>query len=82
MGNTPTGWLGRYLDVALAQDDNPLKAVALGTMVPQTLVSERSPVLSIQSVNGFRFLVGRADALPVLTASRRMPIRGPRICKR
>jgi uncharacterized protein (DUF1501 family) len=72
VGNTPTGWLGRYLDLALAQDDNPLKAVALGSMVPQTLVSERSPVPSIQSVNGFRFLLGRTNAQPILQAYRAM----------
>jgi uncharacterized protein (DUF1501 family) len=72
VGNTPTGWLGRYLDVALAHDNNPLKALALGSMVPQTLVSERSPVPSIESVNGFRFLVGRQDAQPILQAYRSM----------
>jgi len=49
IGDTGTGWLGRYLDTALADVQNPLKAVALGPIVPMTLQSERTPVTAIES---------------------------------
>lgn len=72
VGFTSTGWLGRYLDTALAGDSNPMKAVALGSMVPQTLVSAGSPVVSIQTVQTFRFLLNRQEADPIMNAYRTM----------
>lgn len=72
VGQTPTGWLGRYLDTTLAGDDNPLKAVALGPLVPLTLLAQRTPVPSIESIGAFRFLLGREDAKPILDAYRAM----------
>jgi len=72
VGNTYTGWLGRFLDTTLADVDNPLKALAIGPMVPMTLAAERSAVPSIESVNTFRFLLGRDDAGPILDAYRTM----------
>jgi uncharacterized protein (DUF1501 family) len=71
-GLTSTGWLGRYLDITLADDDNPLKALALGPMVPQTLLAQRTAVPSIESVQTFRFLLNRQDAGPILDAYRTM----------
>ena len=72
VGVTPTGWLGRYLDTALADVDNPLKALALGPMVPRTLVGERASVPSIETIDSFRFLLNRDDAAPILDAYRTM----------
>jgi uncharacterized protein (DUF1501 family) len=72
VGTGQTGWLGRYLDTALAGDDNPLKAVALGPTVPITLLAQRTAVPSIESIQSFRFLLARAEADPILTAYRRM----------
>lgn len=67
-GVTPSGWLGRYLDMTSSGSANPLRAVSLGPMVPQTLQSERSPVVSIESVQMFRFLLSRDDARPIMEA--------------
>ncbi|MGI8826687.1 MAG: DUF1501 domain-containing protein [Chloroflexota bacterium] len=72
VGNTTTGWLGRYLDIALADVQNPLKALALGPSVPLTLRSETSPVPAIESVQSFRFALGRTTGAPVLAAYREM----------
>jgi uncharacterized protein (DUF1501 family) len=72
VGDTLTGWLGRYLDTTLSDVDNPLKALAVGPMVPLTLIGEHSAVPSIESVDTFRFLLGRDDAGPILDAYRAM----------
>ena len=72
VGDTPTGWLGRYLDATLVDVDNPMKALAIGPLVPLTLLAENTPVPSIESVDTFRFLLGRRDAVPILDAYRIM----------
>ncbi|GAC1469627.1 MAG: DUF1501 domain-containing protein [Chloroflexota bacterium] len=72
VGDTTTGWLGRYLDTALADVVNPLKAVALGSIVPITLQSERSPVPAIESVQTFRFALGKESQSPIMNAFREM----------
>lgn len=72
VGMTTTGWLGRYLDTSLSQDANPLKALALGPLLPLTLQSQHTPVPSIESVDTFRFMIGREDARSILDAYRQM----------
>lgn len=71
-GTSQTGWLGRYIDTALTGNKNPMKALALGPSVPQTLLAKSGPVPSIESVDTFRFLVNRQDAQPILDAYRIM----------
>jgi uncharacterized protein (DUF1501 family) len=67
-----TGWLGRYLDAEFGGADNPLQAVALGPMMPQTLFTQQAPVTSIENINTYRFLVERANARPILSAYQAM----------
>lgn len=67
-----TGWLGRFLDMELAGQDNPLSAVALGAMTPLTLLSQRAPVTSIENVNSFKFIVDRSNSELILQAYNRM----------
>jgi uncharacterized protein (DUF1501 family) len=50
----PCGWLGHYLDHALRGSENLLKAVNIGSELPQALVAESAPVPSIQSIEDFR----------------------------
>lgn len=71
-GTTQTGWLGRFLDTALAGSDNPFAAVAVGPMVPPTLLSSRVPVTSIESVSSFRFAINQSSAGRVLKAYQKM----------
>jgi uncharacterized protein (DUF1501 family) len=71
-GTSTTGWLGRYLDAELTGSDNPLTAIALGPLLPQTLMSTRAPVTTIESVNSFRFQVTREKPNSILDAYSRM----------
>lgn len=71
-GQATTGWLGRYMDAELAGEDNPLSAVAIGATLPQTLLSQRAPVTSIESVKTYRFLVERSNAQTILQAYQRI----------
>ncbi len=50
------GWLGHYLDHAIrgTSVDNPLRAVNIGSELPQALVAEGPPVPSIGSIEDFR----------------------------
>ena len=47
-----TGWLGRYMDVANTLE-SPVRAVSLGTLVPQTLTGAKSQPVSVSSVAQF-----------------------------
>jgi uncharacterized protein (DUF1501 family) len=67
-GQTPTGWLGRYLDAEVATDQSPLAGIALGPMLPQTLLSQRAQVTAIESVDTFKFLVNRIESAQILAA--------------
>ncbi|HEX6510073.1 MAG TPA: DUF1501 domain-containing protein [Chloroflexota bacterium] len=67
-GTSTTGWLGRYLDATLTDKPNPLAAIALGPLMPQTLITQKAPVTAIESVDSFRFQVARAVASPILDA--------------
>lgn len=49
----PCGWLGHYLDHAMRGSENLLKAVNIGSELPQALVAEGAPVPSIQSIEDF-----------------------------
>lgn len=69
---SPTGWLGRYLDTTLSSDDNPMKALAIGPMVPLTLQSQKTPVPSIETISTFRFMLNAAQIDPILQAYRDM----------
>jgi uncharacterized protein (DUF1501 family) len=70
--NYTTGWIGRYLDAELAGADNPLSAVSLGPLLPQSFLSQRAPVTSIENINAYRFLVNRGEAQQILDAYTRM----------
>jgi uncharacterized protein (DUF1501 family) len=50
----PCGWLGHYLDHAMRGTDNPLKAVNIGSELPQAMIADSAPVPSIQSLDDFR----------------------------
>ena len=56
----PVGWLGHYLDHAIRGTstnpalDNPLRAVNIGSELPQALVAEGPPVPSIGTIEDFR----------------------------
>jgi uncharacterized protein (DUF1501 family) len=71
-GSTPTGWLGRYLDAEVSTEQSPLAGIALGPMLPQTLMSRRAQVTAIESVNTFRFLINRTESAQILTAYQSM----------
>ncbi len=48
------GWLGHYLDHALRGTEGMLKAVNVGSELPQALVTDGPPVPTIQSINDFQ----------------------------
>jgi uncharacterized protein (DUF1501 family) len=50
----PCGWLGHYLDHALRGTDNPLKAVNIGSELPQAMIADSAPVPCIQSLEDFQ----------------------------
>lgn len=50
-----TGWLGHYIDHALRGSQSMLKAVNIGSELPQALVADSAPVPSIQTIQDFRF---------------------------
>jgi len=52
----------------LAGSKNPLTAIALGPLTPQTLISTRVPVTTIDTVANFRFQVLRQTPNAVLDA--------------
>jgi len=72
LGQMGTGWLGRYLDQTASGNDNPLAAIAIGSSLPQTLVSQRAPVTAIESVDSFKFLINRTNEQAILNAYQRM----------
>ena len=67
-----TGWLGRYLDQTASGNDNPLAAIAIGSSLTQTLVSQHAPVTAIESVDSFKFLMNRTNEQAILNAYERM----------
>ncbi len=71
-GTSTTGWLGRYLDAELAGNGNPLTAISLGALTPQTLISTRAPVTTVESVASFRFQVSRQEPNELIAAYSRM----------
>lgn len=63
-----TGWLGRYLDAALQGEHNPLVAVSLGPMLPQTMLARQTPVTAIQNIASYRFMLSPRNR-PALMAA-------------
>jgi uncharacterized protein (DUF1501 family) len=57
-GVIDTGWLGRYLDSALATNTNPLKAVSIGPILPKAFYARHTSVPAVESLADFRFLAG------------------------
>ncbi len=53
--NEPTGWLGRYLEADDDDDENTLRAMNIGTIVPRTLWTETTLVPSITNVESYQF---------------------------
>ena len=71
-GTSTTGWLGRFLDAELAGSNNPLAAIALGPLLPQTLISTRAPVTTIENISSFRFELSAERRNPIMAAYNRM----------
>jgi uncharacterized protein (DUF1501 family) len=55
VGAVDTGWLGRFLDTALADDQNPLKALSIGYLLPKAFWAKNTQVPAVQSLQTFRF---------------------------
>jgi uncharacterized protein (DUF1501 family) len=49
-----TGWLGRYLDANCCGEDDPLRAVNIGSGLTRSLWTDHTLVPSITSLEGFR----------------------------
>jgi uncharacterized protein (DUF1501 family) len=58
VGAVDTGWLGRFLDSAMAGVDNPLKAISLGPLLPKAFWARQTQVPAVQDLQSFRFLAG------------------------
>lgn len=52
-----SGWLGRYLDTALAGDPNPLKAINIGDLSPLAFRSRANLTPSLTSLSDFQIYV-------------------------
>jgi len=53
-GQADSGWLGRYLDTALAQDQNPLKAITIGYALPMAFLSKDNATPALQNLPDFQ----------------------------
>ena len=74
-GVTDTGWLGRYLDGALADVQNPLKAISIGSLLPKVFWAKKTMVPAVQSLKAFRFMAAQhtaAEAQKVINAFQHM----------
>jgi len=74
-GVTDTGWLGRYLDGALADVQNPLKAISIGSLLPKAFWAKKTMVPAVQSLKAFRFMAAQhnaAEAQKVIGAFQQM----------
>ena len=58
-GYTDTGWLGRFLDSAMAGVDNPLKAISIGPLLPKMYWAKQTMVPAVQSLQAFRFIANQ-----------------------
>jgi uncharacterized protein (DUF1501 family) len=58
----PRGWLGHYMDHALKGTTSPVRAINIGSELPQTLITEGAPVASIESIRDFAIKTDGADA--------------------
>jgi len=72
MESEPCGWLGHYLDHAIRGTavDNPLRAINIGSELPQALVAESAPVPSIGSIEDFRIRYDASSEYDVKTADK------------
>lgn len=55
VGNSETGWLGRFLDSAMAGEDNPLKAVSIGPLLPKAFWAAHTLVPAVEDLTSFRY---------------------------
>jgi uncharacterized protein (DUF1501 family) len=53
--NEPTGWLGRFLEADDDDDENTLRAINVGNLVPRTLWTETTLVPSITNLESYQF---------------------------
>src|SRR5688500_264091 len=53
--NEPTGWLGRFLEADDDDDENTLRALNIGNLVPRTLWTETTLVPSITNLESYQF---------------------------
>jgi uncharacterized protein (DUF1501 family) len=58
VGTVDTGWLGRYLDSALADVHNPLKALSIGPILPKAFFARNTLVPAVESLASFRYVAG------------------------
>lgn len=58
-GAVDTGWLGRFLDSAMAQVENPLKAISIGPLLPKAFWARNTMVPAVQSLHAFRFMAAQ-----------------------
>jgi uncharacterized protein (DUF1501 family) len=53
--NEPTGWLGRFLEAEDDDEDNTLRAINIGNLVPRTLWTETTLVPSLTNLESYQF---------------------------
>jgi uncharacterized protein (DUF1501 family) len=54
-----TGWLGRYFDQAGLPEKNLFNGVAVSQVLPELLISERTDITAIPSINGYDLVADR-----------------------
>jgi uncharacterized protein (DUF1501 family) len=70
--SVPVGWLGHYLDHAIrgTATDNFMRAINIGSELPQALVAEGPPMPSIGSIEDFRLRYDPASEYDPKTADK------------
>jgi uncharacterized protein (DUF1501 family) len=58
-GYTDTGWLGRFLDTTMANEQNPLRAISIGPLLPKAFWAKQTMVPAVQNLKSFRFIAAQ-----------------------
>ena len=75
-----SGWLGRYLDAAELPAGNPFNAASVGGSLPFALKSDKTPIATLQSADGFQLRTNprqRDDHDALMAGFERIYSRGP-----
>jgi len=56
-----TGWIGRYLDRANLPQNNLFKGLAVGPVLPELMVADRTNVPTVADLRGFKFSGARDE---------------------